>query len=126
MANKNSFGAAGTLKVGARQYEIFRLEALEQRQVANLARVPYCIKVLLENLLRFEDGRTVKAADIEYVGRVGCLAEGARDSVPPGARAAAGFHRRARRGRSRRHARRAGRHGRRPEAAPIRCCPPTW
>ena len=68
MANKNSFGAAGALKVGAQQYEIFRLDALEKRGIANLARVPYCIKVLLENLLRFEDDRTVKAADIEYVG----------------------------------------------------------
>ena len=49
-----------------------------------------------------------------------------RDQLHAGARAAAGFHRRALRGGPRRHARRPGRHGRRSRAAPIRCCPPTW
>jgi aconitate hydratase len=68
MSNKNSFGAAGALTVGAQQYKIFRLDALEKQKVANLSRIPYCIKVLLENLLRFEDDRIVKASDIEYVG----------------------------------------------------------
>ncbi len=69
MASKNSFGALSALKVRNRQYQIFRLEALEKAGVASLNRVPYCIKVLLENLLRFEDDRTVKPADIEYVAR---------------------------------------------------------
>ena len=68
MSSQNSFGAAGPLSVGGRTYEIFRLSALEKSGV-NLARIPYSIKILLENLLRFEDGSTVKKSDIEYVAK---------------------------------------------------------
>jgi aconitate hydratase len=67
MASKNSFGALSTLTVGDQQYQIYRLEALERSGVASVHRVPYCIKVLIENLLRFEDDRTVRPSDIEYV-----------------------------------------------------------
>ncbi|PYT13968.1 MAG: aconitate hydratase AcnA [Acidobacteria bacterium] len=67
MKSQNSFGAAGELRVGGRSYEIFRLEALEQAGIAKLSRIPFSIKILLENLLRFEDGSTVKRSDIEYV-----------------------------------------------------------
>ena len=49
MASKNSFGALSTLKAGEQQYQIFRLEALEKAGVANVRRIPYCVKVLLEN-----------------------------------------------------------------------------
>src|ERR1700689_2849421 len=66
MTSLNSFGAAGQLQVGGRSYEIFRLAALEKAGV-NLSRIPFSIKILLENLLRFEDGTTVKRSDIEYV-----------------------------------------------------------
>src|ERR1700733_10433311 len=66
MTSLNSFGAASQLQVGGRTYEIFRLAALEKAGV-NLSRIPYSIKILLENLLRFEDGTTVKRSDIEYV-----------------------------------------------------------
>ncbi|HYZ83193.1 MAG TPA: aconitase family protein, partial [Bryobacteraceae bacterium] len=69
MENKNSFGAASTLRVKDRDYRIFRLEALEKHGVATLSRIPYSIRVLLENLLRFEDQRTVRSTDIEYVAR---------------------------------------------------------
>ncbi len=69
MPSQNSFGAAATLRVNDRDYEIFRLDALEKAGLANLQRIPYCIKILLENLLRFEDNRTAKASDIEYVSR---------------------------------------------------------
>src|SRR5712692_2552683 len=74
MTSLNSFGAAGPLRVGGRTYEIFRLAALEKTGV-NLARVPYSIKILLENLLRFEDGSTVKPSDIEYVAQWDTKAE---------------------------------------------------
>jgi aconitate hydratase len=67
MSNPNSFGSAGTLQAGGQTYRIFRLQALEKSGVAKLNRIPYSIKVLLENLLRFEDNATVKRADIEYV-----------------------------------------------------------
>ena len=69
---------------------------------------PSRMKVLLENLLRFEDGRTVTKADIQAVAawldHQGQGREG--DRLPPGPRADAGFHRRAGGGRPRRHARR--------------------
>ncbi|TLY58751.1 MAG: aconitate hydratase AcnA, partial [Gammaproteobacteria bacterium] len=58
----NSFKARTTLGVGARSYEIWSLAALPREQVA---RLPYSLKILLENLLRFEDGVNVTRADIE-------------------------------------------------------------
>ncbi len=69
MASKNSFGALSTLTAGGRQYQIYRLDALERAGIADIHKIPYCIKVLLENLLRFEDDRTVRQTDIEYVAR---------------------------------------------------------
>jgi aconitate hydratase len=66
MPQLNSFGAASTLTVGGSQYKYYALEALAKRG-ANIARIPYSIKILLENLLRTENGATVKASDIEYV-----------------------------------------------------------
>jgi len=68
MPSKNSFGAASTLRANNQDYKIYRLDALEKAGIAKLSRVPISIRVLLENLLRFEDGRTVKQSDIEYVG----------------------------------------------------------
>jgi aconitate hydratase len=67
MPNKNSFGAASTLRVNNRDYQVFRLSAVEQAGTGKIARLPYSIKVLLENLLRSEDGLAVKRSDIEYV-----------------------------------------------------------
>ncbi len=66
MASKNSFGAAGSLRVGDKTYTIYRLKALE-KSGCDISRIPYSIKVLLENLLRNEDGTTVTADDIRYV-----------------------------------------------------------
>src|ERR1700722_20851405 len=67
MTTLDSFGSSGDLHVGTRTYKIFRLSALEKAGAAKLSRIPYSIKILLENLLRFEDGATVKRSDIEYV-----------------------------------------------------------
>ncbi|MBI5461888.1 MAG: aconitate hydratase AcnA [Gammaproteobacteria bacterium] len=58
----NSFSARGSLNVAGRSYEIFRLPALEAE--FKISRLPFSMKVLLENLLRFEDDTTVTAADI--------------------------------------------------------------
>ncbi|MEP7354160.1 MAG: aconitate hydratase AcnA, partial [Acidobacteriota bacterium] len=69
MTTQNSFGAAGQLRVGDRNYGIYRLAALEKAGVGDLSRIPYSIKILLENLLRSEDGTTVKRSDIEYVAK---------------------------------------------------------
>ena len=66
-AGQDSFGAEGILEVGDRRYRVHRLSALDQ--VADLTRVPYSIKLLLENLLRHEDGLSVRAEDIEALAR---------------------------------------------------------
>ena len=58
----NSFRARSTLKVGDQSYEIWSLAALPQEKIT---RLPYSLKVLLENLLRHEDGVNVTRADIE-------------------------------------------------------------
>jgi aconitate hydratase len=63
-ATKNSFSARSALRVGDETFEIYRLEALERARVGNVARLPFSLKVLLENLLRHEDDRFVYAEDI--------------------------------------------------------------
>src|SRR5580704_6071759 len=59
----NSFGSRGTLEVGKRTFEIHRLAALEKLGLAP-GRLPFSLRILLENLLRHEDGKSVKEADI--------------------------------------------------------------
>ncbi len=59
----NSFEARSTLQVGDRECEIYRLDALQSK--FDVARLPFALKVLLENLLRNEGGPTVDAADVE-------------------------------------------------------------
>src|SRR5689334_9299150 len=59
----NSFGARAQLEVGERSYEIYRLDALQASH--DVARLPFSLKVLLENLLRNEDGVAVRKEDIE-------------------------------------------------------------
>ena len=58
-ASKDSFGARGTLNVGDASYEVFRLSA-----VAGAQRLPYSLKILLENLLRTEDGANITAEHV--------------------------------------------------------------
>ena len=65
-----SFGAPGTLNAGGDTYRIFRLDAVE-----GAARLPFSLKILLENLLRNEDGHRVTAAQIEALARWGPTAE---------------------------------------------------
>src|ERR1700723_659606 len=64
-ASKNSFASKSTLKSGADSFEIYRLTELEKAGVGNVTRLPFSLKVLLENLLRHEDGRFVFAEDIK-------------------------------------------------------------
>ncbi|HEV3157952.1 MAG TPA: aconitate hydratase AcnA [Candidatus Baltobacteraceae bacterium] len=60
----DSFSSRGTLNVGGRAFTIFRLDALAKAGFPNIARLPYSLKILLENLLRFEDGRSVSKDDV--------------------------------------------------------------
>jgi aconitate hydratase len=66
---KNSFGARGALRASGREFQIFRLGELEKRGTGQASRLPFSLKVLLENLLRQEDGAFVKAADVEALAR---------------------------------------------------------
>src|SRR3982074_890135 len=60
----NSFGTRDKLNVGAQSFEIHRLEKLEKHGINTLAKLPFSLRILLENLLRCEDGRFVHAEDI--------------------------------------------------------------
>ncbi|NJK81481.1 MAG: aconitate hydratase AcnA [Chloroflexaceae bacterium] len=64
----NSFGARSTLSVGSREYTIYRLDALA-KQGYNLTRLPFSLRILLENLLRTEDGSAVTADDITFLAQ---------------------------------------------------------
>jgi aconitate hydratase len=65
--SSNSFDAKATLSVGDRSYEIFRLDALQSKY--DVARLPFSLKILLENLLRNEDGESIRAQDIEALAK---------------------------------------------------------
>ena len=71
--SSNSYGSKSTLDVGGRSYEIHRLDALQEKY--DVARLPYSVKVLLENVLRLEDGESVSAADVETIATWDAKAE---------------------------------------------------
>src|SRR5438309_400901 len=68
MMTANSFGSQAQLKTAGRTFQIFRLDALERRGLP-VSRLPYSLRILLENLLRREDGVAVRVADIEQLAR---------------------------------------------------------
>jgi aconitate hydratase len=74
----DSFGSRSQLKSGNRTYEIFRLDVLERKGVS-LHRLPYSLRILLENLLRHEDGKSVTAEDIEFLAKWDPKAEPSRE-----------------------------------------------
>ncbi|MEY4783065.1 MAG: hypothetical protein RIR41_1000, partial [Pseudomonadota bacterium] len=65
MPSLDSFKSRKTLTVGAKTYAYYSLEAAAQNGLGDISRLPVSLKVLLENLLRFEDGKTVTQADIK-------------------------------------------------------------
>jgi aconitate hydratase len=65
MAHPNTFGACSTLEVGGTTHEIFRLDALQTTH--DVLRLPYTLRILLENVLRTEDGANVTAEDVEAI-----------------------------------------------------------
>jgi aconitate hydratase A / 2-methylisocitrate dehydratase len=64
IAAGNSFGTRDKLNVGAQSFDIHRLEFLEKKISCDLAKLPFSLRILLENLLRCEDGRFVRPDDI--------------------------------------------------------------
>jgi aconitate hydratase len=71
--SSDSFGARSSLQVGDREFEIYRLDALQDR--FDVARLPYSIKVLLENVLRLEDGVSVSREDVAAIASWDAAAE---------------------------------------------------
>src|SRR4051812_3836488 len=69
MATVNSFGTRTALAVGGRSVLLYSLDVLQRGGYPQIDRLPYSMKILLENLLRHEDGRFVKAADVETLAR---------------------------------------------------------
>jgi aconitate hydratase 1 len=61
----NSFGTSDKLNVGAQSFDIHRLEHLERQSSTSMAQLPFSLRILLENLLRNEDGRFVHKEDIQ-------------------------------------------------------------
>src|SRR4051812_17246255 len=134
MTSLDSFKCQKILKVGGKSYVYYSLPTAEKNGLKGISRLPYSMKVLLENLLRNEDDRTVKKADIVAVAQwlkkrklehevafrparvlmqdftgvpaVGGLAAMRQAMHSPGAGPDAGFHRRAGGGRSGGHAQR--------------------
>ena len=73
----NSFDAKATLRVGPNSYEIFRIDALAAGH--DVERLPFSLKILLENLIRCEDGESIRAADIESLADWDPVAEPSRE-----------------------------------------------
>src|SRR3989475_2996222 len=69
MSNVNSFGSRSTLSTASGTVYMYSLLALEHRGFPGISRLPFSLKILLENLLRQEDGRFVKKADIEALAK---------------------------------------------------------
>src|SRR5947207_6834755 len=69
MPTVNSFGSRTSVQAGGRSVQIYSLPALEAAGFPEIARLPYSMKILLENALRHEDGRFVKGADIETLAK---------------------------------------------------------
>ena len=69
MASLNSFKSRSTLSVDGQDYVYYRLGALDELTGCNAERLPFSLRILLENLLRNEDGGFVKLADIEAMAR---------------------------------------------------------
>src|SRR5688572_604023 len=65
----NSFGSRSTLTVGDSKFDYFSLEAAEKAGAGDISKMPFSLKVMLENLLRFEDGSTVSKDDVLAVAR---------------------------------------------------------
>jgi aconitate hydratase len=69
MSTVNSFGTRTALAVGGRTVQMYSVPALEKAGLADVSHLPYSMKILLENMLRHEDGRFVKAADVEALAK---------------------------------------------------------
>ena len=104
----NSFSSRQVLRAGNKDYSYYSLYAAERNGLPNVSRLPFSLKVIIENMLRNEDGRSTSKADIEdashWKSEQGLGGKGNRLQAGPGIDA--GFHRRSGSRRPCRHARR--------------------
>ncbi|NVB85438.1 MAG: aconitate hydratase AcnA [Kofleriaceae bacterium] len=63
----NSFSSKAQISVGNHKVELYRLDALVKQKVGDVETLPYSLRILLENVLRYEDGKTVQPADVQAV-----------------------------------------------------------
>src|SRR5688572_26074742 len=63
----NSFSSKAQITVGSTKVDLYRLDALVKQKVGDVETLPYSLRILLENLLRYEDDKTVRAADVQAV-----------------------------------------------------------
>ena len=70
MTSLDSFKCCRTLKVGSKTYAYYSLPVAEKNGLKGISRLPFSLKVLLENMLRNEDGRTVTKEDIQAFAHV--------------------------------------------------------
>ena len=63
----NSFSSKAQISVGNQKVELYRLDALVKQKVGDVETLPYSLRILLENVLRYEDGKTVQPADVQAV-----------------------------------------------------------
>ena len=110
----NSFGAASKLRAGDAEYRYFRLARSRRTASETFRACPSPPRSCSRICCATKTASAFRAADVEYVAR-GARRRRQRNQLHAGARAAAGFHRRAVRGGPGGHARRPGRHGRRPQ-----------
>ena len=122
----DSFGTRGTLTVGDKPYEIYRLHEFASA-CADISHLPYSLRILLENLLRTEDGTAVTKEDIESLANWNPKAVPSREiAFTPARVLLQDFTGVPARRRPRRHARRDGATRRRPEEDQPACSPSNW
>ena len=68
ITGKDTFGTRRTLDVAGKSYDYFSLEAAQAAGIGDISRLPYSLKVVLENMIRRENGRTVTVEDIKAIG----------------------------------------------------------
>src|ERR1700742_193409 len=77
-SHPDSFQSRSTLTSGSKKFQFFRLKALEEKNI-DLSRLPFSLRILLENLLRHEDGKSVTADDIRFLANWDAKAEPSRE-----------------------------------------------
>ena len=111
----NTFGARATLKVGNKEYELYRIDALDKQGIST-KHLPFSLRILLENLLRTEDGRNVTKEEIRALAAWNRNSKPEKEIAFTPSRVLLQDFRRPRSRRPCRHARRHETPGRRPEA----------